>query len=205
MYNLSTREKEVLSLLVDGKEYKEIAELLFISPFTVRKHISNIYEKLHVTSKTQAIKLMHQSRNSRSADTRNGSAGTYKILLVDDHQIILDSLGMMLSTIPELTVAGKISDSRNVVSFLERHEVDLMISDSSMPYMNGLKLVADVLPRFPELKTLMLTVSEDKEDIREAYALGVSGYVLKKASKEELKAAIRSVMRGERYFEAVPA
>ncbi|MDQ7950162.1 MAG: response regulator transcription factor [Pedobacter sp.] len=54
---LSAREIEILKKLVDGNDYKEIAELLFISPNTVRNHIANIYEKLHVTSKAQAVKL----------------------------------------------------------------------------------------------------------------------------------------------------
>lgn len=56
-YNLSDREKEVLTLLVDGLEYKEIGLKMNVSPNTVRNHISNIYKKLHVTSKTQAIRV----------------------------------------------------------------------------------------------------------------------------------------------------
>jgi DNA-binding NarL/FixJ family response regulator len=58
---LSSREHDVLQQLVEGLEYKEIAEKLFISPATVRTHISNIYEKLHVTSKAQAIKLAYKN------------------------------------------------------------------------------------------------------------------------------------------------
>jgi DNA-binding NarL/FixJ family response regulator len=55
--NLSDREKEILKLMVEGHDYKVVAEKLFISPHTVRKHIANIYEKLHVTSKVQAVRL----------------------------------------------------------------------------------------------------------------------------------------------------
>lgn len=55
--NLSEREKEILKLMVEGHDYKAVAEKLFISPHTVRKHIANIYEKLHVTSKVQAVRL----------------------------------------------------------------------------------------------------------------------------------------------------
>lgn len=58
---LSSREKDVLQELVDGLEYKEIAEKLFISPATVRTHIANIYQKLHVTSKAQAIKMAYKN------------------------------------------------------------------------------------------------------------------------------------------------
>lgn len=58
-FNVSSREIEVLQLLVDGYNYKAIGEKLFISYNTVKKHVSNIYEKLHVTSKAQAIKVSH--------------------------------------------------------------------------------------------------------------------------------------------------
>jgi len=54
---LSDREMDILKGLVRGLDYKKIAEELFISPFTVRTHITNIYEKLHVSSKVQAVKL----------------------------------------------------------------------------------------------------------------------------------------------------
>ena len=62
MYLLSERETEVLQLLVDGYNYRSIAEKLFLSTHTVRKHIANIYDKLHVTSKAQAIKIATNDR-----------------------------------------------------------------------------------------------------------------------------------------------
>lgn len=58
-FEVSVREIEVLQLLVDGLNYKDIGDKLFISYNTVKKHVSNIYEKLHVTSKAQAIKVSH--------------------------------------------------------------------------------------------------------------------------------------------------
>ena len=61
-FNLSDREMEILKLLVDGFDYRNIAEKLYVSPHTVRNHIANIYGKLHVSSKAQAIKLATQSR-----------------------------------------------------------------------------------------------------------------------------------------------
>ncbi len=57
-YNLSEREMEVLKLTVDGYDYKAVADKLYLSPHTVRKHIANIYQKLHVSSKAQAIKIV---------------------------------------------------------------------------------------------------------------------------------------------------
>lgn len=62
-YDLTDREQEVLTLLVDGLEYKEIASNMNVSPNTIRNHISNIYKKLHVTSKAQAIRVyMNKSK-----------------------------------------------------------------------------------------------------------------------------------------------
>lgn len=59
---LSTREHDVLVCLVEGLEYKEIADKLFISPATARTHIANIYQKLHIISKVQAIKIAFKNR-----------------------------------------------------------------------------------------------------------------------------------------------
>jgi DNA-binding NarL/FixJ family response regulator len=58
---LSSREQEVLQLLVEGMDYRQIADKLFISPATVRTHISKIYQRLHVTSKAQAIKMVYKN------------------------------------------------------------------------------------------------------------------------------------------------
>lgn len=60
-YQLTSREIEILGMIVDGQTYTQIAEKLFISPSTVRKHIENIYAKLHVNSKAQAIQLSYQN------------------------------------------------------------------------------------------------------------------------------------------------
>ena len=60
-FSLSEREVEVLKLMVDGLDYKDISSNLSISPNTVRKHITNIYSKLHVSSKAQAINLVYKS------------------------------------------------------------------------------------------------------------------------------------------------
>ena len=57
---LTEREQEILKLLVEGQDYKKIASTLYISPKTVRTHISRIYEKLHINSKAQAIQLAHK-------------------------------------------------------------------------------------------------------------------------------------------------
>ncbi len=194
--DLSSREKDVLYLLVDGLEYRDISERLHISPHTVRKHISNIYEKLHISSKAQAIRLMQGTLTAPPSTM----TGRHKILLVDDHQIILDSLSMMMSTFHDMEVAGKINDPREVIHFLKQHPADLMITDISMPHLDGLQLAEIVRSGYPEIKILMLTVSESEEQVKAAVRIGVEGYILKKANKDELSTAIRTIMSGNHYF-----
>ena len=61
-FQLSAREKEILELLSQGYEYKDIGQKLFISPNTVKKHCINIYQKLHVNSRAQALKIAYSTR-----------------------------------------------------------------------------------------------------------------------------------------------
>jgi DNA-binding NarL/FixJ family response regulator len=123
-----------------------------------------------------------------------------RVLISDDHQILLDSLSLLLSTISNVEIAGTVNDSRKVLHFLENYEIDILITDFDMPYLTGIDLTLQVRQKFPKLKILMLTVSEDAETIREAFQAGISGYVMKKANRAELERAIVVVASGEKYY-----
>lgn len=123
-----------------------------------------------------------------------------RVLITDDHQIVLDSLSLLISTIPAMEVVGTLNDSRKVLGFLDTHEIDILVTDLSMPYLSGVALTLQVRQKFPNLKILMLTVSEDAGNIRQAFQAGVSGYVMKKANRAELERALTTVARGEKYF-----
>ena len=194
-FDLSDREKDVLELLVDGREYKQIASRLSISPHTVRKHIANIYQKLHVSSKAQVINLIH----GKSKKRQSGDVG-YRTLLVDDHQIVLDGLSMMLGTIPKVNVIKNFDSGQKVIEYLIDHDIDLLISDVNMPHINGIELAKQVRAKYPDIKIMMLTVSDDKSQINEARSVGVHGYLLKNAKKNDLQAAIQTIMSGGSYY-----
>lgn len=122
-----------------------------------------------------------------------------KLLIVDDHQVILDSLKLLFKTIENIEVVSTLNDSRNVLSYLENQAVDIIISDLHMPYFSGIDLCLK-LKKFPKTKIILLTMAEDALHIREALRAGVHGYVLKRASKEELEKAIIQVMAGKKYY-----
>lgn len=123
-----------------------------------------------------------------------------RVVITDDHQIVLDSLSLLISIIPNMEVVGTLNDSRKVLAFLETHEADVLVTDLSMPYLTGVDLTLQLRSKFPQLKILMLTVSEDADTIRKAFQAGIAGYVMKKANRAELERALTTVASGEKYF-----
>lgn len=123
-----------------------------------------------------------------------------KILLIDDHQVLLDSLRLLFKSIDNVEVVGILNDSRQVAHFLDIQEVDILISDLHIPYLSGIDLTLQLRKTHPALKILLLTMAEDAPHIREALRAGVHGYVLKKTGKDELEKAILKLMEGKKYY-----
>lgn len=123
-----------------------------------------------------------------------------KILLIDDHQVLLDSLRLLFNSIENVEVTGVLNDSRKVTQFLDNQEVDILVSDLHMPYFSGIDLTLQLKKSNPNIKVLLLTMAEDAQHIREALRAGVHGYILKKTGKEELHKAILKLMDGKKYY-----
>lgn len=123
-----------------------------------------------------------------------------RILLVDDHQIILDSLGLLFDLMEGITLVDTVNDSRKVLELLAEKNVDILITDMSMPYMNGIELSFQVKEKYPDMKILMLTVNDQGDRIQDAFKAGISGYVMKKAGRIELENAIRTIAAGQLHF-----
>ncbi len=123
-----------------------------------------------------------------------------KILVVEDHKILLDSLCLLLSTINNIEIVGKASNGRDALAILEKSEVDLMMTDIGMPIMDGIELTIKTKEAFPKTKILILSVSEEAETIKNALRAGASGYMFKSAEREELELAIETVLSGKKYY-----
>jgi DNA-binding NarL/FixJ family response regulator len=127
-------------------------------------------------------------------------SGRARILLIDDHQIVLESLSLLLSSLDRIEVAGKFTDGNEALDYYRIHGADLLITDMRMPVMNGMEVCAEARKINPSVKLLMLTMVEDATQIREAIKIGVNGYVLKIADADELFLAIRTILDGKKYF-----
>ena len=107
-----------------------------------------------------------------------------RILIADDHQFILESIEILVSTMPEYEVVGTYSNGKELLNSLKTHDnIDIVMSDFNMPEMNGIELTYQIRQHYPNIKVLLLTVSEDANTIQEAFKSGISGYVMKKAGK----------------------
>jgi DNA-binding NarL/FixJ family response regulator len=130
----------------------------------------------------------------------NMSTSPARILLVDDHHIVLDSLSLLLGSFDQIEVTGKFTDGIAALKHYRDIGADLIITDMRMPGITGVVLCMEARKINPEAMVLMLTMVEDARQIREALKAGVNGYVLKMADADELLLAIRTILSGRKYF-----
>lgn len=124
-----------------------------------------------------------------------------RIILAEDHRILLESIALLLSSIEGVEVVGKCVNGRQVLTVLEANpDIDLVVSDLQMPVMGGIDLTLQLRERFPGMKICLLTVAEEPEAIKEAVRAGADGYVLKSAERSELETALRIIAGGHKYY-----
>jgi len=125
-----------------------------------------------------------------------------KILLVDDHAIVSDGLQALLQADGRYTVLEKLTSGHYALAWLKQQEADMLITDYSMPDMDGLTLVRQVKTLRPAMKIIVLSMHDEASMVREMLVAGVDGYVLKKYAQQELVNAIQTVAEGRQYWSA---
>ena len=125
-----------------------------------------------------------------------------KLLLVDDHQMFLDGLVEILSKEENYAVVGTAKNGQEALSFLDKEDVDVVITDVSMPIMDGEELLKNIREKFKNVRVVMLTMDDSGKRITRLVRGGADSYLFKNSSKEELIEAIDHVARGERFFNA---
>jgi len=123
-----------------------------------------------------------------------------KIFIADDHAIFRDGLRTLLSNISGLEVLEEAANGLEMLKKLETCQPDIILTDISMPEMDGIEATEKALQRFPDLKIIALTSYTDHIYYYKMIKAGVQGFVLKKAGKEELEEAIHLVMEGKNFF-----
>ena len=120
-----------------------------------------------------------------------------RIILADDHTLLLDALKNLLEA--EFEVVGTFSDGRALLEAVPTLNPDVVILDIGMPMMNGLNAGERLKQVLPKLKLIYLTMNQDPDLAAEAFRLGASGYVLKNSAASELVHALHEALLGRSY------
>ena len=124
-----------------------------------------------------------------------------RIVLADDHPIVLDGLRNLIRAEPDLELVGEAASGLGALKIIREQRPDVAVLDISMPELNGILLSRRLAGEMPALRLLVLTLHEDRAYLNQALEAGVRGYVLKRSAVENLVQAIRAVMVGGLYID----
>jgi two-component system response regulator NreC len=126
-----------------------------------------------------------------------------RVLIVDDHAVVRSGLHLLLAAENDIQVVAEAGDVRDAVFEAREKKPDIVLMDVVMPGLSGIEGVPLVLKEAPTAKVLVLSMQDDPRYVREAFAAGASGYVLKEAADAEVVAAVREVAGGGNYVHPV--
>jgi DNA-binding NarL/FixJ family response regulator len=124
-----------------------------------------------------------------------------RVLMADDHPIVLAGLKALVQGDPGLQIIGEARDGRTALRLALSQRPDVVVLDISMPEMNGMEVARALLAEQPECRILVLTVQEDRATLRQLLDLGVAGYLVKRSAADELLRAIHAVAAGGTYLD----
>jgi DNA-binding NarL/FixJ family response regulator len=123
-----------------------------------------------------------------------------RVLVADDHAIIREGLRVMLGNQPDMEVLGAATNGREAIRMVDEYEPDVVVMDISMPELNGIEAIQQILPRHPHMRVIVLSIHETKPYIFRTLNAGAKGYLIKETAGLEVVDAVRAVYRGERYL-----
>lgn len=126
-----------------------------------------------------------------------------RLLLADDHTLMLDGIRLMLQ--PEFDLVGCVEDGQKLLAAAKTLKPDVILLDISMPFLNGIDASKQLRKIVPAAKVIFVTMHGDADYISEAFRAGAKGYVLKRSAASELLTAIREVMKGNHFVSPIVA
>jgi len=122
-----------------------------------------------------------------------------QVVLVDDHAVVRSGLRLLLDRQDDIDVVGEAGNAKEAVFRARALKPDVILLDVVMPGESGIDVLPKLLKESPKTKVLVLSMQDDPSYVREAFAAGASGYVLKEAADEEVVAAVREIAGGGNY------
>ena len=121
-----------------------------------------------------------------------------KILLVDDHPLVLESLRKLLE--PHFTIVGMVQNSADILDRTLEYQPDVVLMDARMPGVSGFEATRELKKRLPKIKVIVVTMLTEAISVSEAFRAGATGYVLKQSAFEDLRLAIETVLANKRFL-----
>lgn len=125
---------------------------------------------------------------------------TINLLIADDHTMFLQGIISLLEQEPNITIVDKAVNGNEALEIIKKGVVDFIILDVSMPEMDGIELSKILKKQYPNVKILIVSTHSNVMIVSRLIRIGVNGYLLKNAEKEELLKAINTIASGENYF-----
>jgi chemotaxis response regulator CheB len=136
----------------------------------------------------------------QASGTKPREAATIRVLLADDHRIILDGLRTLLGREKDIEIVGDVENGRDAVLGAMRLAPDVVVMDVAMPGLNGIDAMRRIKALLPNVRIVALSANNDRRTVIEAVRAGATGYLSKSAAFGELARAIRTISRGQSYF-----
>jgi len=122
------------------------------------------------------------------------------VVLADDHRILREGLAALMSREPDLDLVATAEDGPSMLRQVRTHVPHVLVTDLSMPGLNGIDAVQRLRVELPQVQVLCLSVHDEDRLVLAMIEAGASGYVLKDGSFDELALAVRQVMLGRIYI-----
>jgi DNA-binding NarL/FixJ family response regulator len=123
-----------------------------------------------------------------------------RIVLADDHDLVRSGIKALLSMVEGVEVIAEARDGRELITLVESLNPDVVMTDISMPGMDGIAAISEIHSKHPEVRLLVLSMYDTVDFVKRAVASGACGYLMKDAPPFELEQAVRSVMATGSYF-----
>jgi DNA-binding NarL/FixJ family response regulator len=127
---------------------------------------------------------------------------TIHVLVADDHPLVRSGIRSLLSTIPDVEVLAEVGSGTELLELLANVRADIVITDITMPGMDGLEALCEIRSRYPEVRVIVLSMHDEPELVRRAVRAGAAAYLRKDANGFELTSALHSVMVTGSYISA---
>lgn len=123
-----------------------------------------------------------------------------RIMIVDDHAIVLHGLKELINNEPDLEVTMTADSAERALEFLSEQRPDIVVTDISLPGLSGLELIKEITKLYPGMATMVLSMHDELVHGERALRAGAKGYLVKQEAPENVIIAIRKVLSGERYL-----